>query len=77
MPRIYNWNFTVQHEFTNNLMVGVAYVGNRGTRLIAGFLKDQNQNDFSVLSMGDKLLQPINSETDAVALGVLPEPTEI
>jgi hypothetical protein len=70
MPRIYNWNFTVQHEFTNNLMIEGAYVGNRGTRLIAGFLKDLNQNDFSVLSMGDKLLQPIKSEADAVALGV-------
>jgi hypothetical protein len=70
MPRIYNWNFTVQHEFNNNLMIEAAYVGNRGTRLIAGFLKDLNQNDFSILSMGDKLLQQINSEADATALGV-------
>jgi len=70
MPRIYNWNFTIQHEFTNNLMVEVAYVGNRGQRLIAGFLKQLNQNDYSVLSLGDTLLQQINSEADAVALGI-------
>jgi hypothetical protein len=50
--------------------VEAAYVGNRGTRLIAGFLKQLNQNDFSVLSMGDRLLQQITSEADAVALGV-------
>ena len=70
LPRIYNWNFAVQREITPNLTVEAAYVGNRGTRLIAGFLKQLNQNDFSVLSMGDRLLQQITSEADAVALGV-------
>src|SRR5262249_28585436 len=64
LPRIYNWNFTVQREITPNLTIEAAYVGNHGTRLIAGFLRQLNQNDYSVLSMGDKLLQQINSEGD-------------
>jgi Carboxypeptidase regulatory-like domain len=29
-PVVYSWNFTVQHEFWNNTVVDVAYVGNRG-----------------------------------------------
>ena len=70
MPRIYNWNFTVQHEFTNNLTIEAAYVGNKGERLLAGFLKDLNQNNYSVLAMGDTLLQQISSAADAAALGV-------
>jgi hypothetical protein len=70
LPRIYNWNFTIQREITPNLTVEAAYVGNHGTRLIAGFLKDLNQNAFSVLSMGDTLLEQINSEADALSLGV-------
>ncbi|MBI1984006.1 MAG: TonB-dependent receptor [Acidobacteria bacterium] len=70
LPRIYNWNFTIQQEITSNLLIEAAYVGNHGTRLIAGFLKDLNQNDFSVLSMGNTLLEQVNSEADAQALGV-------
>lgn len=70
LPRIYNWNFTIQRQITNNLTIEAAYVGNRGTRLITSNFVNLNQNDFSVLSMGDKLLQPINSAADAAAAGV-------
>jgi hypothetical protein len=70
LPRIYNWNFTIQREITRDMTIETAYVGNRGTRLIAGFLKTLNQNDYSVLSMGDKLLDQINNASDAAALGV-------
>lgn len=70
LPRIYNWNFAVQYEVTSNLMVEAAYVGNRGTRLISGFSKQLNQNDLSVLSRGDTLLEQINNEADATRLGV-------
>ncbi len=70
LPRIYNWNFTIQREITKDLTVEAAYVGNRGTRLIAGYLKNLNQNDFSVLSMGDKLLEQINGPADAERLGI-------
>lgn len=70
LPRIYNWNFTIQREITPNLTIEAAYVGNRGTRLIGGFLRNLNQNDYSVLSMGDKLSRQINNAADAAALGV-------
>ncbi|HEV2378194.1 MAG TPA: carboxypeptidase regulatory-like domain-containing protein [Terriglobia bacterium] len=29
-PVVYSWNFTVQHEFWNDTLVDVGYVGNRG-----------------------------------------------
>lgn len=70
LPRIHSWNITVQRQLTQNLSVEAAYVGNRGTRLITGNFVNLNQNDFSVLSMGDKLLQQINSAEDAATLGV-------
>lgn len=70
LPRIYNWNFTVQRELTRNLTVEAAYVGNHGTRLIAGYLKQLNQNDYSVLSHGERLLRQVNSAADAAALGI-------
>jgi hypothetical protein len=70
LPRIYSWNFTIQREITPNLSVEAAYVGNHGTRLITSNFVNPNQNDFSVLSMGDKLQQQINSAADANALGV-------
>ncbi len=70
LPRIYNWNFTIQRQVTPNLTVEAAYVGNHGTRLITSNFVNQNQNDFGVLSMGDKLRQQINSQSDAAALGI-------
>jgi len=42
-PYITNWNFTVQHAFTNNLSLELGYVGNHGERLF-GF-RDINQFD--------------------------------
>jgi hypothetical protein len=45
-------------------------VGNHGTRLLTGNFVNLNQNDLSILSMGDKLLQQINNASDAAALGV-------
>jgi Carboxypeptidase regulatory-like domain len=70
LPRIYNWNVTVQFQVTKDMTVEAGYVGNHGTRLITSNFVNQNQNDFSILSMGDKLRQQINSEADANALGV-------
>jgi len=70
LPRIYNWNLTIQRQITRDLTVEAAYVGNRGTRLITGNFVNPNQNDFGILSMGNKLQQQINSEADAQALGV-------
>ena len=33
MPRIYEWNFDVQHQLTGSMMLDVAYVGTRALRL--------------------------------------------
>lgn len=33
-PYVYSWNLNVQHAFTNNLSLEVAYVGDHGSRLI-------------------------------------------
>jgi len=33
-PVVYSWNFTVQHEFWNNTLVDVGYVGNRAAHMI-------------------------------------------
>jgi hypothetical protein len=70
LPRIHNWNITLQRQLTPNLSLEAAYVGNHGTRLITGNFVNLNQNDFGVLKLGDKLLQEINSAADAAALGV-------
>ena len=70
LPRIYTWNITLQRQLTPNLSVEAGYVGNHGTRLLTSNFVNLNQNDFSVLSMGDKLLQQIDNATDAAALGV-------
>jgi hypothetical protein len=70
LPRIYSWNIAVQRQINQNLSVEAAYVGNHGTRLITGNFVNLNQNDLSILPMGDKLLQQINNAQDAAALGV-------
>jgi hypothetical protein len=33
MPRIYEWNFDIQHQLTNSMTLDVAYVGTRALRL--------------------------------------------
>lgn len=40
-PRIWNWTFSVQHAFTPNLTLEMAYVGNHGGNLIG--IRDINQ----------------------------------
>ncbi len=42
-PRVWNWTVNVQHAFTNNLLLEVAYVGNRGSKLTN--IRDINQVD--------------------------------
>ena len=43
-PRIFQWNFGIQHTLTNNLLVEAAYVGNRGAWWTAPLLATQNYN---------------------------------
>lgn len=35
IPYVTEWNLSFQHQFTSNLMLNVAYVGNHGTKLIS------------------------------------------
>jgi len=37
-PKYYEWNFEIQHSFTNNYLVSVNYVGNRGYQEINQYL---------------------------------------
>jgi len=43
MPRVYEWNFDVQHQLPGNMVVDVAYVGTRGIRLWDNESSDLNQ----------------------------------
>jgi len=43
MPRIYEWNFDVQHQLSGSMVLDVAYVGTRGIRLWDNESSDLNQ----------------------------------
>jgi hypothetical protein len=49
-PRILQWSFGVQRELGSNLLLDVAYVGNRGVWWTAPLLQDQAYN---ALTLGD------------------------
>jgi len=61
-PRIYNWSFTIQHEF-KNWGLEAAYVGNRGHGLNSTVY--MNQLPASVLSLGSTLTTRLSSTTYA------------
>ena len=65
LPRFQNWSVTYQRQLTENMMLDVAYIGNRGTRLNHHFQTlgvGANMNDPSVLSLGAAVLHSnINS----------------
>jgi len=69
LPRIFNWNITVQRELGPNTSLTAGWVATHGSRLISP-AQQFNQNNFSVLSMGNKLSQWIGNASDAAALGV-------
>jgi hypothetical protein len=43
MPRVYEWNFDIQHQLPGNMVADVAYVGTRGIRLWDNESSDLNQ----------------------------------
>jgi hypothetical protein len=48
-PYVQQWNIGVQHEIARNTVVDIAYVGNKGTKLLRGFDYNQviiNENGF-------------------------------
>ncbi|MBL8175259.1 MAG: carboxypeptidase regulatory-like domain-containing protein [Bryobacterales bacterium] len=59
-PRVYNWSLNIQHE-VKNLLVDIAYVGNRGRGLNSTL--DANQVAPQALSNGALMLQPITAAT--------------
>ncbi len=69
-PRAQQWNLSVDHQFTQNLHMSVAYVGNHGARLLSQ-LAPLNALNPSLLSMGAQLFdqfQPGQTTLDGVAI---------
>ncbi|MCS6952842.1 MAG: TonB-dependent receptor [Bryobacterales bacterium] len=54
VPTVDNWNFTIQHQLTQDLAVEAAYVGNKGTHIMvgAGIGVDYDPNQPSVIGFG-------------------------
>jgi hypothetical protein len=75
LPRFQNWSVTLQHQLSDNMMLDVSYIGNRGTRLNHHFQTlgvDANMNDPSVLALGATVLNAnVNSQV-AQAAGITP-----
>jgi hypothetical protein len=75
LPRFQNWSVTYQRQLTENMMLDVSYIGNRGSRLNHHFQTkgvDANQNDPSVLALGAALLQSDINSPAAQAAGITP-----
>jgi len=73
MPRYQNWSFSIQRQLSSNMALDVAYVGNHGTRLIAGSDfggMDSNMNNPSVLALGPSVLQSPIDSPQAQAAGI-------
>lgn len=56
IPRLYNWNATVQRQLTGNMMAQIGYVGAHGTNLL--FNNDINQIPASELGPNDASSRP-------------------
>jgi hypothetical protein len=65
LPRFQNWSVTYQRQLTDNMMLDISYIGNRGTRLNhhgSTLGVGANMNHPDVLNLGSALLQAnINS----------------
>jgi hypothetical protein len=70
LPNTQQWNLTIEHQFTNEFYVNVAYVGNKGTHLISGIAAPNVLNP-SLLSTGNALydeFQPGQTTLDGVSI---------
>ena len=73
LPRFQNWSVTYQRQLTDNMMLDVSYIGNRGTRLNHHWQTlgvDANMNDPRVLSLGTNVLQSNINSLVAQAAGI-------
>jgi hypothetical protein len=68
--RVYSWVLNVQRELPGNILLDVAYVGQRGINLAAG-LETPNQVPARYLSLGPLLNADI-SDPAAIAAGITP-----
>jgi hypothetical protein len=73
LPRYQNWSFTVQQQFSDNMVLDLSYVANRGTRLphnpqFLGWAYNMNNPD--VLRLGTRVLQSDINSADARAAGI-------
>src|SRR6185436_20920015 len=68
VPYIQNWNFTVQRQVGQNLVLQGAYVGSKGTRLSSQLVRT-NLLDQKYLALGSLLTQQVTSAA-AVNAGI-------
>jgi hypothetical protein len=75
LPRFQNWSVTYQRQLTDNMMLDLSYIGNRGTRLnhhAQSLGVGHNMNDPSVLNLGVNVLQSNINSSVAQAAGITP-----
>lgn len=73
LPRFQNWSVTYQRELTDNMMLDLSYIGNRGSRLNHHWERmalDANMNDPGVLGLGTAVLQSDINSPLAQAAGI-------
>ena len=78
LPRFQNWSVTVKRRLTDNIMLDVSYIGNKGSRLNHHWERNglaANMNDPAVLGLGATLLNSPADSAAAQAAGIaLPYP---
>ena len=75
LPRFQNWSVTYQRQITDNMMLDVSYIGNRGSRLNHHWERkgvDANMNHPDVLALGTPVLQSNINSPLAQGAGILP-----
>ncbi len=74
LPRFQNWSVTYERQLTQNMMLDVSYIGNRGSRLNHHWQTlgvDANMNDPSVLALGAAVLNANINSPLAQAAGIV------
>ncbi len=70
LPYSQQWNLSIEHQFSNNVIISTAYVANKGTRVPSSIVP-LNALDPKFLSMGNKLFdefQPGQTELNGVKI---------
>jgi hypothetical protein len=75
LPRFQNWSLSVKRQLTENMMLDVSYIGNKGSRLNHHWQRgglDSNMNDPSVLGLGAAVLNAPADSQIAADNGIFP-----